>query len=67
MLKAFEKQIKTIEDQGKKKVKALENLKPKEQKAIDDKSDDKLSMQKEPYNRLLDERTDEIREIVKKN
>ena len=67
MLKAFEKQIKTIEDQGKKQVKALENLKPKEQKAIDDKSDDKLSMQKEPYNRLLDERTDEIREIVKKN
>ena len=51
----------------KKQVKALENLKPKEQKAIDDKSDDKLSMQKEPYNRLLDERTDEIREIVKKN
>ena len=41
MLKAFEKQIKTIEDQGKKQVKALENLKPKEQKAIDDKSDDK--------------------------
>ena len=28
--KAFEKQIKTIEDQGKKQVKALEDLKPKE-------------------------------------
>ena len=28
--KAFEKQIKTIEDQGKKQVDALENLKPKE-------------------------------------
>ena len=29
--KAFEKQIKTIEDQGKKQVDALENLKPKEE------------------------------------
>ena len=31
MGKAFEKQIKTIEDQGKKQVHALESLKPKEQ------------------------------------
>ena len=39
MEKAFEKQIKTIEDQGKKQVKALEDLKPKEQtKPIEDKS-----------------------------
>ena len=30
--KAFEKQIKTIEDQGEKQVKALEDLKLKEQK-----------------------------------
>ena len=29
--KAFEKQIKTIEDQGKKQVDALKNLKPKEE------------------------------------
>ena len=29
--KAFEKQIKTIKDQGQKQVKALENLKPKEE------------------------------------
>ena len=37
--KAFEKQIKTIEDQRKKQVDALENLKPKEQtKLIEDKS-----------------------------
>ena len=37
--KAFEKQIKTIEDQGKKQVDALESLKPKEQtKPIEDKS-----------------------------
>ena len=39
MGKAFEKQIKTIEDQGQKQVEALESLKPKEQtKPIEDKS-----------------------------
>ena len=38
MGKAFEKQIKAIEDQGKKQVDALENLKPKEEtKLIEDK------------------------------
>ena len=37
--KAFEKQIKTIEDQSKKQVDALENLKPKEEtKPIEEKS-----------------------------
>ena len=37
--KAFEKQIKTIEDQGKKQIDALENLKPKEEtKPTEDKS-----------------------------
>ena len=51
--KSFEKQIKTIEDQGKKQVKTLEDLKLKEQtKAIEDKSDNKLSLQKENYDRL---------------
>ena len=40
--KAFDKQIKTIEDQGKKQVDALENLKPKEEKKpIEDKSNNK--------------------------
>ena len=54
--KAFEKQIKTIEDQGKKQVKALENLKPKKQtKSIGDKSDDKPSIQEKILNRLLGE------------
>ena len=39
MGKAFEKQIKLIEDQGQKQVDALKDLKPKEQtKPIDDKS-----------------------------
>ena len=37
--KAFDKQIKTIEDQGKKQVNAFENLKPKEEaKPIEDTS-----------------------------
>ena len=39
MGKAFEEQIKTIEDQGKKQADALESLKPKKQtKTIEDKS-----------------------------
>ena len=35
--KAFEKQAKTIEDQGKKQIEALEILKPKETKPIEEK------------------------------
>ena len=39
MGKAFEKQITTIEDQGKKQVDSLESFKPKEQtKPIEEKS-----------------------------
>ena len=42
MGKAFEKQIKAIEDQGKKQIDALENFKPKEQtKPIEYKSNNK--------------------------
>ena len=40
MGKPFEKQTKTIEDQGKKQVDVLKTLKPKELEAIEDKSDD---------------------------
>ena len=40
--KAFEKQIKTVEDQGQKQIDALKDLKPKEQtKPIEDKSNNK--------------------------
>ena len=63
--KAFEKQIKTIEDQGKKQVDALESLKPKEQKKpIEDKSnnrpkattifDDLVNKRKEIMSELFD-------------
>ena len=62
--KAFEKQIKTIEDRGEKQIDALKDLKPKEQtKAITYKSDDdndKTSTSKEIYNEILEERIDEI-------
>ena len=41
--KAFEKQIKTIEDQGSEQVNALENLKTKEErKPIEDESNNQL-------------------------
>ena len=67
MGKDFEKQIKTIKEQRQKQVEVLKDLKPKEQtKAIADKSDDELSMQKETYNRLLNEKLNEIQEISKK-
>ena len=65
MGKAFEKQIKTIEDQGKKQVHALESLKPKEQtKPTEDKSnneskatiifDDLINKRKEIMSELHD-------------
>ena len=40
--KAFEKQIKTIKKKKKGQVEVLKDLKTKEQKAIENKSDDKL-------------------------
>ena len=63
--KAFDKQIKTIEDQGKKQVDALEKLKPKEEtKPIEDKPNnqsraaiifnDLINKRKELMNKLYD-------------
>ena len=62
--KAFDKQIKTIEDQGKKQVHALEKLKPKEIKPIDGTSNnqsraatifnDLINKRKELMNKLYD-------------
>ena len=62
--KAFEKQIKTIEDQGKKQVDALEKLKPKEIKPIEGTSNNQssaatifnelISKRKELMNKLYD-------------
>ena len=58
--KAFEKQIKTIEDHGKKQIEALENLKPK---AIQSGSNNKSTITKEIYNKTLEERMDKILEM----
>ena len=58
--KAFEKQIKTIEDQGQKQVEALKK------KAINDKSDNNPAISKEIYDKLLEERMYEILGISRK-
>ena len=58
--KAFEKQIKTIEDQGKKQVDALESLKPKEEtKPIEDKSNN-LSKATAIFNELIDKKNNRL-------
>ena len=53
--KAFEKQTKTIEDQGKKKVYVLEKLKPEEAKPIKDTSNN-LSRATIIFDDLINER-----------
>ena len=61
--KAFDKQ-RQLKIMG--QVQELENLKPIEQNAIADKSDDDESlMQKETYNKLFDERLYEVQETSK--
>ena len=56
--KAFEKRIKTIEDQGKKQVAALENVKPKEEtKPIEDRSHN------QSINELINKRKDLMKEL----
>ena len=57
MGKAFEKQIKTIEDQGEKQIYVLKDLKRKEQtKSIEDKSNNK-SKAEIKFNNLISKRT----------
>ena len=61
--KTFEKQIKTIEDQGKKQVDALESLKPKEEtKPIADKSNNK-SRSAIILNELISKRKELMQEL----
>ena len=55
--KVFEKQIKTIEDQGQKQVDALKVLKPKAIKSE--------SINKDIYNKILEERMDKILNMSK--
>ena len=58
--KAFEKQIKTIKDQGRKQADALKVLEPK---AIESGSNNELVITKEIYKKILEERMDEILEM----
>ena len=60
MGQAFEKQIKAIEDQGQKQVNALKLLKPK---AIESGSNNKPVITKEIYDKILEERMDEILKV----
>ena len=61
--RAFDNQIKTIEDQGKKQVDALENLKPIEEPKAIKYDDESLKQRPETYNKLFDEKLDEIQEL----
>ena len=61
--KAFEKQIKTIKDQGEKQVDALENLKPKEEtKPIEDKFNNQ-SRAKIIFNERINKRKELMSEL----
>ena len=57
MVKAFEKQIKTIEDQGEKQINAFKVLEPT---AIKSRSNNKPVITKEIYDEILEKRMDEI-------
>ena len=72
MGKAFEKQIKTIEDQGEKQIDALKDLKPKQPKEqlvnVNDDYEDKLlhSKEQEIFRNIYNKRLDKIGELTKK-
>ena len=61
--KAFEKQIKTIKDHGKKQVVALENLKPIEASKAIKYDDESFEQKQETYNKLFDEKLDETQKL----
>ena len=66
--KAFEKQIKTIEDQGQKQIDALENLKDQNKQLVNDDDEDKLllSKEREIFTNIYNKRLDKIEELTKK-
>ena len=70
--KAFDKQIKTIEDQGKKQVDALNTLKSDNKITIKKYTYDPndtlfIFKQKEIFNKLVDERLEKITDLDKKS
>ena len=67
--KALEKQIKTIEDEGKNQIKAIQNpgqVKTIEKYTYDNEDTPLISKQKEIFNELVDERLEEIAGLNKK-
>ena len=67
--KAFEKQIKTIEDQGEKQIKAIQDqgqVKTIKKYDYDDEDTPFISKQKEIFNKLVDERLEKITDLDKK-
>ena len=67
--KAFEKQIKTIENQGEKQIKAIQNqgqVKTIKKYTYDDEDSPLISKQKEIFNKLVDKKLDEITRLDKK-
>ena len=65
MGKAFEKQIKTIEDQREKQIDALKDLKTRAITYKLDDDNDKTSTIREIYDEILEERMDEILKMRK--
>ena len=67
--KAFDKQIKTIEDQGEKQIKAIQDqghVKKIKKYACDAEDTPFISKQKEIFNELVDERREKITDLDKK-
>ena len=66
--KAFEKQIKTIEDQGEKQIKAIQDqgqVKTIKKYGYDAEDTPFISKQKEIFNELVDERREKIADLAK--
>ena len=66
--KAFEKQIKTIEDQGEKQIKAIQDqgqIKTIKKYDYDDEDTPFVSKQKKIFNELLDEKLEKITDLDK--
>ena len=66
--KAFQKQIKTIEDQGEKQIEAIQNqgqVKRIKKYTYDDEDSPLILKQQEMFNKLVDERLDEITNLDK--
>ena len=59
MGKAFEKQIKIIDDQGKKQVEVLKDIEPKEQTKLIENKSNKI------FNRLFEKKAAEIQKTSK--